>query len=155
MAPTDADLAAKLDALPKTDLDDLRRHWRRLYRSPPPMIGRDLLVLGVAWKLQAQVLGGLAPATRRRIAGLVATMEDKGDLTKARMSQLKPGSRLMRVWQGRTHTVLVLEDGYEWRGAHHASLSAIARSITGTRWSGPRFFGLDKPMKAKKADANG
>jgi hypothetical protein len=54
----------------------------------------------------------------------------------------------MRAWQGETHTVLVLEDGFEWQGEQHASLSAIARKITGTRWSGPRFFGLCKPIKA-------
>ncbi|MGI9450483.1 MAG: DUF2924 domain-containing protein [Geminicoccaceae bacterium] len=69
------------------------------------------------------------------------------NLAKARMTKLKPGARLMRAWQGRTHTVLVLDDGFEWQGERHGSLSAIARKITGTRWSGPRFFGLDKPAK--------
>jgi hypothetical protein len=74
-------------------------------------------------------------------------MEAKGGVAKTRTVQPKPGARLMRAWQGRTHTVLVLDDGFEWQGARHASLSAIARKITGTRWSGPRFFGLDKPAK--------
>lgn len=143
-----ADLAEKLAALTATEIDDLRKLWRQLYRShPPPAVGRELLILVVAWKLQKQVLGGLSPAMKRRIADLDVTMKAKGDLAKARMIQPRSGARLMRVWQGRTHSVLVLDDGFEWQGERHASLSAIARKITGTRWSGPRFFGLDKPVK--------
>ena len=139
--PDSDDLTAKLEALVHTSVDDLRILWRNLYQAhPPPMIGRDLLILAVAWKLQANRLGGLSSMVQRRIIA-------KGDVAKARMTKLKPGARLMRAWQGQTHTVLVLDDGFEWQGARHASLSAIARKITGTRWSGPRFFGLDKPAK--------
>lgn len=141
-------LADKLKALPETSITDLRCHWRRLYRSPPPALGRDLLVLGIAWKLQVEALGGLSAATKRRLADLGAAMDTKGDLAKTRTARLRPGARLMRVWQGQTHSVLVLDEGFEWQGERHASLSAIARKITGTSWSGPRFFGLDKPAKA-------
>ena len=74
-------------------------------------------------------------------------MVEKGDLAKTRTIQPRTGARLMRVWQGQTHHVTVLDDGFEWQGERHGSLSAIAREITGTRWSGPRFFGLDKPVK--------
>lgn len=144
-------LNVKLDALPQSSIGDLQDRWRRLYRAaPPPMIGRDLLTLAIAWKLQANTLGGLRPVIRRRLAGLEEALAKKGDLPPPRTLQPKPGARLMRAWQGETHTVLVLEDGFEWRGEQHASLSAIARKITGTRWSGPRFFGLCKPIKAAK-----
>ncbi|MGI9452798.1 MAG: DUF2924 domain-containing protein [Geminicoccaceae bacterium] len=138
------DLASKLEALSETSIDDLRILWRKLYQAhPPPMIGRDLLSLAIAWKLQAQALGGLSSVVKRRIAAI----EAKGGIRKKRAVQPKPGARLMRAWQGKTHTVLVLDDGFEWQGKRHASLSAIARRITGTRWSGPRFFGLDKPAR--------
>jgi hypothetical protein len=137
-------LKSRLDALQATSIDDLRILWRKLYQAhPPPMIGRDLLILAIAWKLQAQALGGLRPAVKRRIA----SMEAKGGVGKRRAVQPKPGARLMRAWQGQTHTVLVLDDSFEWQGERHGSLSAIARKITGTRWSGPRFFGLNKPAK--------
>ncbi len=74
-------------------------------------------------------------------------MSEKGDLARTRTIQPRTGARLMRVWQGQTHHVTVLDDGFEWQGVRHGSLSAIAREITGTRWSGPRFFGLDKPVE--------
>ena len=138
------DLESQLAALAATSIDDLRSLWRKLYQAhPPPMIGRDLLILAIAWKLQAQALGGLASTVKRRLANIGA----KGGVAKKRTVQPKPGARLMRAWQGQTYTVLVLEDGFEWQGKPYTSLSAIARKITGTRWSGPRFFGLDKPAK--------
>jgi hypothetical protein len=138
------DLLVKLEALSETRIEDLRILWRKLYQAhPPPMIGRDLLILAIAWKLQVQALGGLSSAIKRRIA----SMEAKGGVAKKRTVQPKPGAKLMRAWQGETHTVLMLDDGFEWQGERHGSLSAIARKITGTRWSGARFFGLDKPAK--------
>jgi hypothetical protein len=146
-------LTAKLDALPQTGIDDLRRLWRRLHHdAPPSTFSKDLLILGIAWRLQVKQEGGLSPAIQRRIAGLDATMAEKGELPKVRTLQLKPGTRLMRVWQGTTHTVLVRKDGFEWQSERYASLSAIARKITGARWSGPRFFGLNRPKTSEKAD---
>ena len=144
-----ADLSTRLAALSRMSHADLRAEWRRLYRShPPKKIGRDLLELGIAWKLQEKALGGMSPALKRRIADLAKTMETKGDLARARAVTLKPGARLMREWRGETHDVRMLEDGFEWRGTRWRSLSAIAREITGTQWSGPRFFGLEKTEKA-------
>jgi hypothetical protein len=140
-----ADLATRLVALRGKSHATLRAEWRRLYRSEPPKrVSRDLLELGVAWKLQERALGGMSAALKRRIADLAKTMETKGDLARARAVTLKPGARLMREWRGETHDVRVLEDGFEWRGQRWRSLSAIAREITGTQWSGPRFFGLEK-----------
>ena len=144
-----ADLATRLAALPGLSHSDLRAEWRRLYRSEPPKkIGRDLLELGVAWRLQEKALGGMSAPLKRRVAELAKTMETRGDLAQARAVTLKPGARLMREWRGMTHEVRMLEDGFEWRGTRWRSLSAIAREITGTQWSGPRFFGLEKTEKA-------
>ncbi len=75
-------------------------------------------------------------------------MDEKGDLTQARAVRLKPGAKLVREWRGETHDVLVLEDGFQWRGRQWRSLSAIAREISGTHWSGPRFFGLQAKAEA-------
>jgi hypothetical protein len=86
----------------------------------------------------------MSAALKRRTTDLAKTMETRGDLARARAVTLKPGARLMREWRGETHDVRVLEEGFEWRGARWRSLSAIAREITGTQWSGPRFFGLEK-----------
>ena len=138
-----AELEAKLAALAVMDGDDLRREWRRLYRSQPPLhIRRDLLVLAIAWKLQEKVHGGLTAAQKRRLAGIAEELKEGGDLSAGPTIRLKLGSRLIREWRGETHDVLVLENGIEWNGQRRQSLSAIAREITGTHWSGPRFFGL-------------
>ncbi len=143
-----AELEAKLTALTVMDSDGLRREWRRLYRSHPPLhIRRDLLVLAIAWKLQEKVHGGLTAAQKRRLAGIAEELRKNGDLSAGPAIRLKPGLRLVREWRGETHDVLVLEDGFEWNGRRCHSLSAIAWEITGTRWSGPRFFGLKpRPM---------
>ena len=136
-------LATELSVLNRTTAADLRAEWRRLYRThPPKKLSRDLLELGVAWKLQERVLGGLGAITKRQLAELARTLESKSDLAKARKLSLKPGARLVRAWGGETHEILVVEDGFVWRSKTWGSLSAIAREMTGTRWSGPRFFGL-------------
>ncbi len=136
-------LNVQLAALSGMDAPELRAEWRRLYRShPPKLLRRDLLELGVAWKLQERVLGGLSAATKRQLAELARTMSEKSDLAKIRTITLKPGARLVRDWNGETHEILVVEDGFLWRGKTWRSLSMIAREMTGTHWSGPRFFGL-------------
>ena len=161
-APSDAGcedaVAARLRALEGMTYGGLRVEWRRLYRAHPPQrvardllaqrVARDLLVLGVAWKVQEQAYGGLGAATKRRLADLAKTMEQDGDLARRRVARLKPGARLVREWRGQTHTVIVLEDGFEWQGKRWRSLSAIAREITGAHWSGPRFFGLNGKAEA-------
>ena len=149
-APRDARsedaVAARLQALEGMTYDELRSEWRRLYRAhPPKRVARDLLVLGVAWKIQALAYGGLGAATKRRLA---ETMERDGDLARSRVARLKPGAKLIREWRGETHTVIVLEDGFEWRGKRRRSLSVIAKLITGAHWSGPRFFGLNGKAEA-------
>ena len=133
---------------------DLRKEWVRLYRSQPPKkLSRGLLELSVAWKLQERTFGGLSAATKRQIAELTQTMATKADLTKARAVTLRPGARLIREWNGETHEVQVVEDGFLWRGKTWRSLSVIAREMTGTRWSGPRFFGVGKTKAVPGVDA--
>jgi hypothetical protein len=148
------DVATKLRTLEQLDNFALRAEWRRLYRALPPRgIRRDLLLLGVAWKIQEQAYGGLGPATRRRLADLAATLARDGNITRSRVARLRPGARLVREWRGETHTVIVTEDGFEWHGRHWRSLSAIAREITGGHWSGPRFFGLKEKQRASTEDS--
>ena len=145
-APTPTDpLAARLRALDALSYAELRGEWRRLYRSlPPKRVARELLLLGVAWKVQEQALGGLGAALKRILAGLTDTLERDGDVKRNRVVQLKPGAKLVREWHGKTHTVLVLDEGFEWRGKRWRSLTTIAKAISGAHWSGPRFFGLHR-----------
>ena len=143
--PNTESLATEIAALGEMAYSDLRFAWQRLYRvHPPKKLSRDLLEFGVAWKLQERVLGGLSATTKRQLAELAKTMATKSDLAKARTVSLRPGARLVRAWGGETHEVLVVEDGFLWRGRTWRSLSVIAREMTGTHWSGPRFFGLGK-----------
>jgi hypothetical protein len=138
-------LVSEIAALKNKTHDDLRFAWRRAYRShPPKFLSRDLLELGIAWKLQERAFGGLSATVKRQLAELAHAIETKTDIAKSRRVSLRPGARLVRQWCGETHEVFVTEDGFLWRGKSWRSLSVIAREMTGTRWSGPRFFGLDK-----------
>ena len=149
---TATDLAARLAALPGLAHEELRSEWRRLHRADPPRrISREVLELGIAWKLQEKALGGISAAVKRRLTDLAERMDSTGDLTRARTLKLKPGAKLVREWQGETHDVLVLDDGFAWRGQTWRSLSAIAQEITGTHWSGPRFFGLRIAGNSRRA----
>jgi hypothetical protein len=123
-------------------LDDLRREWRRLYHGDPPRISRDLLILGIAYQLQEIEHGGLGKATLRKLRTLAKTLRATGRVGPTPSLTLKPGARLVREWNGRTYTVAVTEDGFDYAGTSYPSLSNIAKKITGAHWSGPRFFGL-------------
>lgn len=143
----DADIPVTdhLQALSELDYAALNAEWRRRFRArPPKRVGRNLLILGIAWKIQERAYGGLSAAMKRQIGDLAENLDTDGHVPRRRTVQLKPGARLVREWHGETHDVLVLEDGFQWRGQHWRSLSQIAREITGTPWSGPRFFGLLK-----------
>ena len=144
-------LASDLAALKGASRAELVTAWRRLFGSPPPkQLGRDLLELGVAWKLQERALGGLSASAKRQLTELGRTMAERAELPPTRRVSLKPGVRLNREWDGETHEVTVLETGFGWAGTTWTSLSAIARAMTGTRWSGPRFFGLNRPTQSKR-----
>ncbi len=120
----------------------MRREWRRLYQSDPPKISRDLLVLALGYRLQEIEHGGLGKATRRKLQTIAKALRTTGRVGATPSLSLKPGARLVREWHGRTHTVTVTEDGFEYAGMSYPSLTKIAKKITGAHWSGPRFFGL-------------
>ena len=131
-----------LHTLDDASLDELRCEWRRLYRSEPPRISRDLLIRGVGYRLQEIQNGGLGKSTRRKLKTLAKMFRTEGRVAPDPGLSLKPGARLVREWHGRTHTVTVAEDGFEYAGTTYPSLTKIAKKITGAHWSGPRFFGL-------------
>jgi hypothetical protein len=131
---------ADLETASRTVLAD---RWRTLYRVEPPKgVGRRFLIGAIAHALQMKDAGQSTGSARRRLERLVEARSSAATTRIAVSRRLRPGARLIREWNGSTHTVEVVEDGYVWNGDRHRSLSAIARAITGTRWSGPRFFGL-------------
>jgi hypothetical protein len=123
---------------------ELRPAWRKVYRREPPVgLSRDLMIRALANKLQERAYGGPSPSMQRRLNTLAREFE-KGNSSFDPGVVLKTGARLVRQWRGNAHTVLVLEDGFEYEGQRYCSLSMIAERITGAHWSGPRFFGLTK-----------
>ena len=143
MASQITDQIAKLRTLSRSKLLDL---WQQLYiKAAPPGIRREILVPFLAYRIQENAHGGLKPTVRaelRRIArALDKNRTSNGPVARAR---IKTGTRLFRQWRGQTHEVFVTESGYEYRRVGYRSLSEIARKITGTRWSGPAFFGVKK-----------
>lgn len=139
-----AELAGRLDQLATTELDELRAEWRRLYRAPPPgRLSHDLLARGIADKLQQAAYGGLSAAHRRKLEAIGAERPAGAAAPPATIAaRPRPGTRLLREWHGRSYSVTVLDGGFAFQGRRYASLSRIAREITGAQWSGPRFFGL-------------
>ena len=135
-------LAAEIADLDGLGLEELRNLWRDRISSPPHFASTEVTRLWLAWELQAKVHGGFDPATRRRLKQL--SRPTKGDSQSALTAStaLKPGTVLTRAWGRKTHRVMVLENGFAWAGQNYRSLSEIATRISGTRWSGPRFFGL-------------
>jgi hypothetical protein len=138
-------LDSELAALPTLSAHQLRLKWQDLRcGEPTARSSRDLMIREIAYKMQEQVHGGLAPAIKRRLRTLAVEFEANGTNSLVSPPLLKPGTRLLREWGGKTHTVIVLDDGFEYDGERHHSLTQIARRITGAHWSGPRFFGLGK-----------
>jgi len=136
-----------LARLPELNFGELRQQWRTLYKAEAsPHLSRELLVRAVAYRVQEVALGGLRPGRLRQLRRFAQQFKQTGQATIRARPELKPGTRLMREWQGRTYDVLVLDDGFCWQNTRYCSLSAIARKITGTAWSGPLFFGL-KPNR--------
>jgi hypothetical protein len=123
---------------------ELRLVWRKLYRRDPPLgLSRDLMIRALANQLQERAHGRSSLALKRHLNTLAGGFE-KGRLSLDPGVVLKTGARLVRQWGGHAHTVLVLEDGFEYDGQRYRSLTMIAARITGAHWSGPRFFGLTK-----------
>jgi hypothetical protein len=131
-----AAIEAEIAHLRSLAIDALRRHWRAMFgRRPPAGLSKDLLGRMIAWRLQERAFGGLDRESLKLLDGFAR----HGGLPRR---QLKLGTSLVRDYQGLRHTVTVVPDGFDWQGTTYSSLSAIARAITGTAWSGPRFFAL-------------
>jgi hypothetical protein len=119
-------------------LNELRTLWRSTFRAPPPPFTKDITARFICWHIQEHAHGGLHQHAIKLLEGLVC-----GDRQRAgRSRRLRPGTVLVREYRGERHTVTVVSDGYVWDDVTYASLSTIARAITGTAWSGPRFFGV-------------
>ena len=132
-------LTQEVQALDRLDLEGLREVWRGRYAEPPPLRSVDLLRLILAWRIQAQALGGLDPKVRRQL-------KRRGALEAEGLS-LGVGAILRREWQGGVVEVEVAQDGFRWEGRVYRSLSAVATAIAGVKWNGPRFFGLRADAK--------
>ena len=136
-----SDLEQEIAALEQLSSADLRQRWVKLTSSPVPRISPALLRLALAWELQARRLGGHSRDVTRQLDQLA-----RG---RTKTSRSQPGMRLVREWQGRVHVVTIDEEQViHWDDRSWRSLSEVAREITGTRWSGPAFFGLKKKLAA-------
>ena len=147
--PDPAYLCRRIEALADLENADLRAAWQSAWGSAAPKGARKrFLMLGIAWKWQADAFGGFNRELARRLSALeapkrVASINDKKPTTKVPItSRPLPGTRILRDWQGERHEVHVTEKGYLWRGKTFGSLSAVARAITGVSRNGPKFFGL-------------
>jgi len=142
-------LANEIACLRDLNAEGLRAKWHTAFRRrAPPHLPRHLLFHILAYRLQADRLGELDADSRRLLGRIGSRASDETDrlvtdLNRSR-TELKPGTLLTREWEGHLQRVMVLADGFSWNGKTYASLSKVAFAITGTRWSGPRFFGLDQ-----------
>lgn len=132
-AGSDLAVETEVERLAGLDLQGLREAWPERFGSPPRLRSPDLLRSRLAWRLQAETYGGLDPETRKLLSKRTAP---------PRSPKLEPGARFVREWKGERHEAEITEEGVLYRGERYASLSEVARAITGVRWNGPRFFGL-------------
>jgi hypothetical protein len=143
----------EIGGLADLDLLALRQHWRELYATEPPVrMSRELLVQAIAYRIQENMFGGISRAARMKLAGGRTGLAGARSPRTNTLHRIKAGTRLLRQWQGQTHEVTATAEGaFLYRSSTYRSLSEIARKITGTRWSGPAFFGLKQP--SRRADA--
>jgi hypothetical protein len=146
---TTSPVLKQITGLPKLSYDELKALWREYFGVEPPAYRRGFLVRGLAHRIQELSFGGLATAYQARLDAMIAgTEKPNGAGRSGRRPRhdilLLEGTKLLREWRGVMHEVTVIDGGYEHRGKRYRSLSAVARAITGTQWSGPLFFGLRK-----------
>jgi hypothetical protein len=134
---------AQLAALKTAPIGALRQKWRELFEKEPPLYNRRYLESRLAYRIQELAYGGLKPETIERLEALADELEGKAG-RRRRAIETRPiaGTRLIREWQGIEHCVTVRDEDFEYQGRPYTSLSAVARTITGTRWNGLVFFGL-------------
>ena len=148
---SDGHLPNRLAGLARLNKSELCSLWKEQFDSGPPSgMRRNLLLRIVAQQVQVNVCGGLSITRLQQLRRLMDTFQANPNAAVSSRPPIKPGTRLIRQWKNQVHVVNVEEQGYEYQGDHYLSLSQIARIITGTRWSGPLFFGL----KAKSSVAS-
>jgi hypothetical protein len=157
MSMSETMIAAEIVRLTNLSLPALRLEWHRAHpeKQIPKGLPRDLLVRTIAWKLQERELGRFPPALTSKLQKLSAQLRKSGSLDVERQAVIKSGTTVLREWGGKTYRVTALDDGFLFRDQRFASLSEIAREITGTRWSGPRFFGLQQPASKPASSSDG
>jgi Protein of unknown function (DUF2924) len=146
------EISTKLDELPRLRTAKLRVLWQELFEKPVhPKLRREMMIPILAYRIQEKAYGGLKPSTRKRLEKLAQELKRDPKAQPQTHQQIKTGTKLLRQWRGETHNVIVVDEGFDYRNKRYRSLSEIARQITGTRWSGPSFFGLKQPRKARSA----
>lgn len=141
-------LAQELAGLSDLPYDVLKAKWLDLFGfNVPAKLGRAFMIQAIGYRMQEKAFGGLRPAVARRLDQYADRDRDR----PTRSMKLKPGTRLLREWQGKTHEVIILDKGVLYGGERYRSLTEVAENITGVGWSGPRFFGLT----SKAVSANG
>ena len=143
----DPALEAEIARLGKLNLQELRQYWAERLGPVPDHRSADLMRRRIAYALQVRAYGGLKPETRRRLRELHKAFTADPAYTPLPNYGLKPGTMLTREWKGVTHRVGVMDEGFEYKGQRYKSLSEIATLITGTKWSGPVFFGIREPRR--------
>jgi hypothetical protein len=150
----DSSIAQRLASLPQLSKPALGELWQQLFsREPPPAMRKDLMLQIVAHRLQENTFGGLNDASCRRLRQLASAFEADPNAAVSTRPPVKPGTRFVRQWKEQVHVVEVETEGYAYKGARYKSLSEIARLITGTRWSGPLFFGLKHKQSNQSREA--
>ena len=151
-ATADASVLARLAALKRMSVKELKAEWEALFAAPAPNNSRGYLELRLAWRIQELSLGGLSRETRKVLDLLADEIDGKSDRKAIIADPRNPvaGTRLVREWDGVEHTVTVMKDGFDWQGHKFKSLSAVAKAITGTQWNGYRFFGLADARRGER-----
>ena len=154
--PNHPNVSTRIDHLEKLSRAELRVLWEREFsEKAPTTLGRDILALGIAYARQERRHGGLAKPVAKELDRLLARVlrdEEAGAPKSATTALPRTGTVLVREWRGTTHHVTVMDDSFSWNGTTYRSLSRIAHAITGTKWNGPRFFGM-RDGKGKASEA--
>jgi hypothetical protein len=145
----------RLSSLPRLSRDALCQLWKETFAGlPARQLRRELMVPILAYRLQEQCFGSLTARCRSLLTQHARALETNSNSTSDPQPNLKPGTRLIRQWNNQVHLVNVESAGYEYQGSRYQSLSQIARLITGTRWSGPLFFGIKGKQSASGPRTN-
>lgn len=149
----DSAVEAELDRVTTAPIGGLRNRYKALFGTDPPKaFGPDLLRRCVTHRIQTDAYGGLSRPTQRLLDRMAGTTGAKSDANNEMSRRIKSGSEIVRTWKGRSYRVTVTHDGFAYEGKTYPGLSEIASLITGTRWNGPRFFGLRFGPKTASTD---